>query len=477
MFLTFNGSMPSYATVMEIHPPIKAPVAWGTYQVPGRPGVVLLEKTIDPITIPVRFLIEGRDREEYERNKEDFADWLDTDKVAPLVFSHDPQRTYYAVVQGAAVPEDELVIYSEVVIEFFVPNPYKFAPEKTAPFVNGAANIFNRGTVEVKPTILVEVLADLTYLDVISADRYMRIGKPADLGVPVQKDKDLMLHNAMDNLTGWSSAGLNVDGGVVTGSFAVDQGRFKVNSFGTGGAFHGPAIKIGVPGAPLTDWQVDFELDMLPTQIGKNGRVEMYFLDDLGAHIGKVGLTTRGQSYNVGEVRIGGGANYKYLVSNYTGGPNRNEWNNFAGIMRLVKKGNVYSFYIARVSYATKRHSYIHAGTYIDYDNQFTAALSQVQLHIGVYGTQTPVTGMMGRDVKVWRLNDIQPTDPRIIATVGDVIELNFEENAIYINGEERKELKDMFATFFKLPRGNSALTIDPADKVNAVATIREGYK
>lgn len=474
MKLTFKGTQPSYATVMSVMPPIKAPVNWGTFNVPGLAGVILTDKNVEPIVIPVKFLVEGKDREEYERNKEDFADWLDSDKPEPLVFSHNPDRTYYAVTQGATLPDDELVIYCEVTVEFFCPKPYKYGPEKSAPFVNGMANIYNKGTLEVKPTIYAEVTADLAHLDVIREDKFMRIGKPLEEGQTPLAAETLLLNNPLSNMTGWAYGGLSVDGGSALGTFTAENGYIRPVDFGTATTHHGPAVKQAVPSAPLTDWKVELDLKFL-NPIGFGGRAELYLLDDVGQHIGKLALWSQQSDPNMRcEMRIGGGATYKFLLKDQIG--TGIGWNNFEGILRMEKKGNVFKYYIARVDPKTKKHSYAKAGTFTDGELLYIRNLSQVQLHAGIYNLQKPGT-IQFRDLKVWRLNTVPKGDPRIIAKVGDIIELNFADSAIFINGEERKDLKDLFATFFKVPRGNSVLALYPHEKVTAIATIREGFK
>lgn len=480
MFLTYKGRIPHYVTRMEVGRPYKAPNAWGTVMVPGRAGALLTEKTTEPISIPVTFLVEGGDREEYLRNIEDFADWLESEDVEPLVFSDDPYRTYYAVVQGEVKPEDENVIYGIVNIDFFIPDGHKYGPEKISPFVNGVANIQNRGSKKVKPVIYAQALTDITYLDVISPDKYMRIGQPADLGT-VAVDPETLLYNApMNNLTGWTLTGVSIDNGNVNGSFTFVDSTFKGVHNATGqNNWHGPAAKQAVTGAPF----VDFVLEMsckLPNITRASdgmlgfGRAETYLIDTNGNHMGKVTMRrTNMEGGNVCEVRIGGGAQYVILM-NWTG-KNGRELNNFDGIVRIARRGNVWTAYVAQVNRTTGKHSHPMHTKFVDENLLYTQNLSQVQVHIGAYA-QRPIPDTRIDYVKVWRVNQIPAKDPRIIAKSGDVIEINFVESAIYINGEERRELKDLGATFFHLPRGDSQLGIDPAASVNAAANIKEVF-
>lgn len=475
MDMTFKGTKPDFVTLMEKRRPIKTPVAWGTLAVPGRPGVVLTEKIIDPITIPVKILIEGRNRDEYLRNVEKVAEWLDSSKEEALIFSDDPNREYKAVAQGEVLPTDEIVIFSIIDIDFFCPNPYKYAPPETVPFTDGTAVLYNQGSIPVGPIIKANVLQNVSYMDVFTEDRYMRIGKPPNDGQALVDPEPLVFHDPFSNLTGWEYGGLAVDGGEAIGSFTTQDGYFIPNDYGTGGTYHGPAAKKAVPQAPLTDFKVEYEVKFMNVK-GKYGRTELYLLDDLGNHIGKLAIKSRYHNpNNTVEVRIGGGTNYRFLV-NYEGGPKGTEWNSFEGVIRLQRKGNVFEAYVAKVNQTTGKHYYAHHVRYEDVENQFPGNLSQVQVHTATWGQQEPL-GAQAKDVKVWTFTEVPELDPSIIAVPGDEIEINFPDSAIYINGEDRKKLKDIAATFFKLPPGTHALLLHPLGAFDATATIREGFK
>lgn len=476
MSMKFKGSMPKYVTVMEVGRPQKAPVGWETFKVPGRPGVLLMDKTIEPFSIPITFLIEGAEREEYLRNVEDFTTWIDCEKEEELIFDDDDNRIYFAVTQGETRPSDELNIFSVVTIDFFIPDGRKYAREKTSVFSNGVANIFNKGTEPLKPVIYALAKSDVTHMDVLSDGRYLRIGQPPGFGQVALKEKEIVLNDPMNNLTGWTSSGVQTDNGDNNGTFGVAGGEFFVSSWGTGNRYNGPTMKKGVPQSPLTDFAIEFHFTF-PTIAGTLGRVELYMLNDQGVAIGKLAMKKTGADVgNTVEVRLGGGAVYTFPVV-FGGGSRGTEWNNFHGFIRLEKRANVYEIYIAKTIPGNEsRHQYPHSVTYVDEGNLYGGNLSQVQVHIAKPGAFSPVDARI-RDVKVWKINPIPDKDPAIIAQFGDYIEVDFPNSAIYINGEERRELKDLFSTFFKLPVGNTSIAIDPYEKFDAVAVVREVFK
>lgn len=477
MSMKFKGYKPDYVRVMEIGRPQKAPVGWETLSIPGRSGVLLMDKTIEPFSIPVTFLIEGRDREEYLRNVEDFTVWIDCEKTEELVFADDSHRSYFAVTRGQTVPEDEINIYSIVTIDFFVPDGRKYGMVKSAAFVNGAVNVFNKGTEPVKPVIFAQAKSDITHIDILAQEKYLRVGKPVGFGEVAKAPEEIMLDDTMNNLTGWGTSGLQTDNGANNGTFGVSNGEFYVSSWGVSNQYNGPTAKKAVPGAPLADYKIEFHFTF-PTVGNTLGRTELYMLDGQGNHIGKLAMkrTNGTKPGNMVEVRLGGGAVYTFPVL-YHGGPNKTEWNDFYGFIRIEKRDNVYDIYVTKVSPTNEnRHIHPYSVRYIDEARLYGGSLSQVQVHTAKPGAQSPVDARI-RHVKVWRLNEVTDEDPAVIAKAGDYFEINFPESAIYINGQERKELKDLFSTFFKLPVGNSTLVLDPAEKFDAVAQIREVFK
>src|SRR5690606_11034139 len=129
-------------------------------------------------------------------------------------------------------------------------------------------------------------------------------------------------------------------------------------------------------------------------------------LDDLGNSIGKLAMVRKwsDKGYRA-EIRIGGGSTYTFPL-NYHGGPKGTEWENFDGIMRIRREGNVTEMYVANINPSTGAHMNAHSSRYVDHEQKYGGNLSQVQPHIGVYSTYTPVDSSI-KDIKVWRINDV----------------------------------------------------------------------
>ena len=148
MGLMFNGIEKTYLTVLQgaSNQPW-APVTRNYHTVPGRAGSYMQKKRIvgnRELSQPVA--IKANDPMELEKIKEDMAAWLIHDEPKPLIFPEEPDRTYYAVVDGSFDP-DEIVRIGKGTIPFVCPDPYKYGQEVTAT----AGTVINAGSVESNP--------------------------------------------------------------------------------------------------------------------------------------------------------------------------------------------------------------------------------------------------------------------------------------------------------------------------------------
>src|SRR5690606_13297027 len=102
------------------------------------------------ITVPV--FIKANDISDLQKVKEDLAEWLIHDEPKELVFKDEPDRIYYAVVDGE-LDLDELVRWGQGIITFICPDPYKYGPEKTVETTSDTFIVENEGTAETEPII------------------------------------------------------------------------------------------------------------------------------------------------------------------------------------------------------------------------------------------------------------------------------------------------------------------------------------
>lgn len=152
--LIFNGITKDYLTPLRGSSNREpwAPVERVYQEVPNRPGAYPRKKRkTKPRPLPIPVMIEARSIADLLKMKEDLADWLIQDDPKPLILPWEPDRTYFAFVDGSFNPDD-IVNIGQGIIPFICPDPYKYGTEVTVP-----ANepITNEGTAETWPSIRV----------------------------------------------------------------------------------------------------------------------------------------------------------------------------------------------------------------------------------------------------------------------------------------------------------------------------------
>lgn len=95
--------------------------------VPGRPGAYFESTDIDVKVIEEEVILIAQDREDLQKIKEDLAAWLITDEPKELIFDDEPDRVYYALVDGTFDPDDFVNLGSGT-ITFVVPDGCKYGP-------------------------------------------------------------------------------------------------------------------------------------------------------------------------------------------------------------------------------------------------------------------------------------------------------------------------------------------------------------
>ncbi|MCY7740873.1 phage tail family protein [Bacillus licheniformis] len=129
MSLTFNGITKHFVhATVETQRPIWAPVERELIEIPSRPGAFFRNTKVKPRVIPVGIIIKGV--ADLQKAKEEVAEWLITDKPAPLILPDEPDRTYYAMIDGEG-QLSEIFKFGKGTVNFVCPDPYKYGAEQS----------------------------------------------------------------------------------------------------------------------------------------------------------------------------------------------------------------------------------------------------------------------------------------------------------------------------------------------------------
>ncbi|MCI0767422.1 phage tail family protein [Bacillus sp. TL12] len=480
---TFNDIRKDYIfTLLGFSRPSWAPIKRDILKVAHRPGGYLLNTTTEERRIDVPFVIKAKNQSDLQKIKEDLANWLITDQPCELIFDDEPDRTYLAMLDGTSDLE-ELVYKGKGTLTFICPMPYKLGAKQAINFALDnyqlKATIDNKGTERSEPKFKITVTNPSTFLDIINknGDQYFRMGYPVSLEKRTVEREQLILHDEMKSLIGWSelnNSNAKVDGGAIAGAIKVDGEKFTAGSFGSGSDWHGPAAKRSLT-EPLQDFIIEAVVDCFNEESQKNiGRVEIYLLDENSNIIGKMAMSDsyRTVTQNQGEVRAGA-INVGHHIIAETGDYSWT-WNNFHGILRIVRVGNYWEGYITKLT-SKGTHDSARFLTYTDVENKYMNKVAQIMVHIGSYSTDTSVKAAV-HDIKVWKFNLKTELDVPYIMQTGDVVEVDTTDASITINGKDAIYTKDFMTDYITIEKGQNEISILPADIGEVEVTYRERY-
>jgi predicted phage tail component-like protein len=450
-----------------------APIKQDLIYVLNRPGALLGSTNTDIRVIEQPIVINGKDRLEVRALEEDLADWLITSESKPLIFDDEPNRVYFAKVDGSLNIED-IARFGRGTITFICLDPYKYGGLKDPIFTNLSSPItlHNGGTAPSLPTFRFVLSQPTTYLDIIADEDYMRIGRPVTVDqTSFQKYTKILTANGA-SMTGWASALFAPDGGTNSGTMAADGLDYYASSYGSGSAWHGPTLAQSTSETG-SDYLIRafFNVGNNPSQ---RARTEVYLLNASSQVIGKISVVLRKSTGGVDvEVNLRNGANSKYIVSmDWT-------YSDFFGYMDIEKEGTEFKFSIAQQGPKGDGSNYTrHKQTFSfnDLNNEFQQDLAAVGMHIGTHGTFPTPSKARIRLIEVYKINK-EPEGIPYIGDAGDVFEFNHKESKIYKNGDPFKG-KDFGARFFHLKKGDNVFVVNPSDVVSEIHAIwRDAYQ
>lgn len=483
---SFNGVRKSWLIMLEgrTKPPF-ASISRQYRNIPGKHEGFLRTSQRQPMVIyqPIAFL--ANEDTEALSIKDELAEWLVTEHPVPLQFDDEPGRTYFAVVQNTLEDFERFARTRKGTIQFLCLDPCGYSDTITQNITNNPT-VFNDGTAETFPTFEIDVKKDITSLIITNTSIKDRLGgDPAILlGIPAQPDQEqyiseeLVFHDSMKSTSTWQEAS-DVDNGYITGEIDVDDKGFYPKRFGAGiepGEWQGPSLQKGI-GTALQDFRADILVECLNPQPEQMGMMAIYFRDANNNIVARIGFgdTWVAKSENFGHFQLG----------NYYTGPREDAfadywygWNNFNGVLRVIRDGNVWKAYYAKIR-SDGMHDWIHHTTrIIDTNNQYTAPIHTIQVAFRLwYGAER--TTMHIKDIKLYKKNP-KPQNQNgavpYMAQAGDKLTIDTKTSKILKNGEEALYLADLKSQMFPLVKGVNRFEIAPNDALNVKVIYRKAY-
>jgi len=445
-----------------------------TIEVAGKHGVIESDNTLDPREIIVKYKISDKTNEGFRERYNKLNSLLEGTKKE-LAFS-DEDAIFYATLSENEVPEEDSNELIGTII-FYCSDPYKYGPEQQITFASDTVNVNNNGTAEADPIFQLEVTQPVTFAMIQNQDdEYQMIGRPVETEQTPKERFTQLINDSMSTLVGWGQATTATDG-YALGTIETDGIRFYPTSFGaaqTPERWQGPGVVKSLP-----EEVQDFEMNVTVRNenIGYgNGMVEVYLLDSLDRQIARIHISDSWKNLDkiVGRVQLGHDENRRFPF--ITEAPNKaSDWNNFDGIMKLQRQGARWWFYFARIQDGKRvQVSQMHYTP--PNPAWFQERVAKVQIMFRKWPNLTH-TRMGVYHLSFWKMNDLTPNDVPYIANPGDIIMFDHVNDELLINGEDRTDLKDFGASYFKLKKGDNALVVHPPDSFNVTCKHRERYR
>ena len=224
--------------------------------VPSRHGEYYTGHRYGVRQVDVEFLIIADDLNSLQAIKKGIAFMLDIDRPAKLVFSDEPDRFLYAVLDGQT-QVDEILRDGKGMLTFICHDPFYYSDTEKE-FLADATDLLkidNFGTAPTSPKFELEFPNDCGFVALVSPAGVIQIGEPEQVdAVPIPRSERLLNTN-MEALTGWTyNSAANTK--TLTPNSTIG-GTFKINGFmtspatygNTGPSWHGPSMRRTLPAA------------------------------------------------------------------------------------------------------------------------------------------------------------------------------------------------------------------------------------
>lgn len=472
--ITFNGfNLSDYLSIKSIdRGGIIPPREIETESIPQKIGAYKKNVKTGVRIIKAEVKITGDATLSLREKLEVIGDILRTDEDVPIIFNDEPDRTYYGMLQGET-NISEVLEFGKGEISFICVDPYKYGVEEAVDFDASDSLIFNNGTNgDIFPRYEILFNAPATFFSILSSEDQITVGEPVEAEVTPVPREQLILTEGFNNMTGWSATNTAVDGGVVAGTISVDaNGNFVPTNFGTGEAWHGPALKKSLP-EELQDFQLELYLENKSSgtktdRPKKLGRVELYLLDINDQVIAKFAIRDSYKDYEktYGDARLGGLSGGKTVIQ-YTGKPSY--WNNFDGRIFVRRIGKQWSILISK--WDGKVHYNRMGKEYFDSSSAYSQKVAKVQVHFGAFGTQQ-TTNMLLDVMRVWKINSVLIPEIPYIVDANDLVVIDTSTGSILKNGDPWMTELDQISNFFSLNPGSTNLEFYPEGVTSSIQT------
>ncbi|MBN8236828.1 phage tail family protein [Halobacillus kuroshimensis] len=456
-------------------------------QVAGHPGAYLLESNEEERQVSISMQVEADSLKAFDDLKHRIYELFFSREAFVITRDLTPDRKIKVLQEGDYDIDQITTEDGKFQINLTMLDPYLYGDEEEALFSEDTLLLYYEGTAPTYPIFEIEVLEDITHLDMIKSLEdeleFMRIGRPPIASEEEYERETLVLHDSCSTLNGWTQAGA-VDNGYVDGNFMVEGNRFTPELFSAAQEpykWQGPSIKRSI-GKALSSYKIDVLVELVNVAKG-TGMMEVYLLDANNNVIAKIGvediwrtmdkIQAKFQLGNVGEDRY-----QDYREPAYPWG-----WNNFKGLLRLWShdhyeggKRRIRPYFALIEPDGT--HNWVSSSDlYIGPSGKYDNPITQVQFASRIWAPTNTKADMYFDDLKVYEINPAPVEGVQWLAKAGDKIVIDTKEEDILLNGESIKKERSLGSEFFSLDPGLNMLVQYPQQSVRTKIFYEPAYR
>lgn len=194
--------------------------------------------------ISLDVLIPGKTKLDYTRNITRLANVINTNRPAKLILGDDPNKYYYAILDGDTSLSKE-VMSGTVTLKFMCNDPIAYSDNWNT-FTPGNKNIINLenyGSIAATPLVDIIFMKEACFFQAINQNgETLLIGKPKEVGKPVLPLSDIVVDDNCQDKTKFTTLATSL----------LDNKRVNNGSFGVG--FNGNGIVTVNYGSGTDEW-------------------------------------------------------------------------------------------------------------------------------------------------------------------------------------------------------------------------------
>lgn len=474
-FAEFDSKTDLNLYIKDVQRSITGDLSAQVNTIPGRRGELYEGTKFGAKQIIVEAIIKANNEKERVLRARELGQLVDStgdNSLYPLIFSDEPDITYWCYVNNYSTPSRVLErgADTDITITFNAPEGVGYGERVSQIITEPTVKITPTGTAPTYPVLTLQVGEPITKAGVATEEDFVYVGSEVEEGTNTATSK-MVLNDPCNTMATWTqltTPSFNIENGIVgegatmysTGDaiqVTKKDGRFYYGDSKDKTKWQGPVYQQGLPSL-LRDWKITARIYTDNRYARSRSKIELYFLNSVGARIGRIMVKDNGiDLQNELLVEIGPNdvnqdvflasrdahkitksaktttktisitdkrkttdkkAGYKKgdtysrklsVQSNDT----ENQFTDFYGSITLEKKGNKYTVEIQPMEKGGVAKGSKFAKTFTDSNNKYTEMMENFA-GVALYSATLPITEDSGTTAPTYKQNVVQLTDLRV---------------------------------------------------------------